>query len=196
MKTTFKNILSILKWWKAKWDMPSPDHIKKNLLIQHTNTGDTWVETGTYLGTTTVLLSKHCKKVITIEPSLQLFNSNLSHLSKYQNIQCVFGSSEEVFQDAIKPLLGNVNFWLDGHFSEGNTFEGQNHCPVLFELHAIKQEMFHLDMISIFIDDMRCFDSSLPQYSSYPSRSELVRWCDENNFKWNIVHDIFIAHRK
>jgi hypothetical protein len=46
------------------------------------------------------------------------------------------------------------------------------------------------------IDDVRCFNPELIEYSSYPTLNTLVEWANQNGLSWKIEHDIFIAKSK
>jgi predicted O-methyltransferase YrrM len=47
--------------------------VKWQVLLNHSIPNAIWIETGTYLGDTTHLLSKHAKFVYTLEPEPTLF---------------------------------------------------------------------------------------------------------------------------
>ena len=83
---------------------------------------------------------------------------------RHNHIEILFGDSAHV----LPKIMGNVKepalFWLDGHFSGGETAE--SHCPVLDELKAILVSPFqHI----ILIDDARCFDGT----DGYPTIEEI-----------------------
>ena len=88
-------------------------------------------------------------------------------------------------------LSGDINFWLDGHYSSGLTFKGDQECPIKDELDQIGNNLKRFKKVIILIDDIRCF---LPnnKFDKYPSINYLVDWSRKNNFNWIIEHDIFI----
>ena len=55
-RKNFKN------WKKRNFNPPSPDFIKHQILINNNLKDSLWVETGTYYGDTTKILSKIAKK--------------------------------------------------------------------------------------------------------------------------------------
>jgi hypothetical protein len=108
-------------------------------------------------------------------------------------VTIIHGTSEDVFPNLLPRLSGSINFWLDGHFSSGDTFKGENETPIKFELQAIENNLDSFQNIAVFIDDIRCFGNVIPEYSTYPSLDFLVSWANRNSFNWTIQNDIFIA---
>jgi hypothetical protein len=156
----------------------------------------TWVETGTFLGDTTVLLAKDSKKVFTIEPENFLFEQAKKRFQNESCIDVIHGLSESAFPVLLPTLRGEVNFWLDGHFSGGFTHQGPTDCPVREELSSIEKNLALYDGVVVLIDDIRCFNPSIPEYADYPDIDFLVNWARKNNLHWHIEHDIFIAKSK
>ena len=66
-------------------------------------------------------------------------------------------------------ISGDVCFWLDGHFSGGDTFQGATDCPIEAELAAIDAHLDRLGKVSILIDDIRCFPCQSDGLADYPS---------------------------
>jgi hypothetical protein len=86
----------------------------------------------------------------------------------------------------------DINFWLDGHYSEGLTFKGDSDTPIKFELEVISSFKQAFSNITIFIDDVRCFEKTDHKYRDYPTLNFLVEWANLNKFDWKITHDILI----
>lgn len=111
-------------------------------------------------------------------------------------INTLKGTSEETFPELLPRLSGDINFWLDGHYSGGITFKGDSDCPVAAELEQIEKNLDRFDRVSVLIDDVRCFppsQTSALDESDYPPLDSLVDWARRNKFSWQIEHDIFIA---
>ena len=100
-----------------------------------------------------------------------------------------------MFPKLLKSLSGDVNFWLDGHYSGGITFKGKKNCPVEDELNAIEVNLINFSKITILIDDVRCFLSENSEYSDYPSIDYLVNWACRLNMRWRIDNDIFVIQK-
>ena len=103
------------------------------------------------------------------------------------------GTSEDVFPELLPRIAGDVNFWLDGHYSAGITFKGRQDTPILDELACISHHLERLGKVCVLIDDIRCFNPRMPEYSSYPSLDTLVAWATKHKLGWHIEHDIFVA---
>jgi hypothetical protein len=163
--------------------------MKQNLLKMNSLPNSTWVETGTYLGETSIFLSKFAKQVYTIEPFEPLFKQAQIVFSNYKNIKIYNNSSEEIFESIIEGIdTDNICFWLDGHFSGEGTFEGNSHCPIEFELNIIEMNLKKFKNIKIFIDDVRLFGND----PAYPTMKSLVERIDRMSLKWKIEKDILI----
>lgn len=189
------NFIQFLNWRKRKFLSFAPQYVKQNVMLKYGLIGDTWIETGTYFGTTTKFMSKYAKKVHTIEPSRDLYQLAKLNLKTYRNVETHFGTSEEILPQLLAGIHGSVTFWLDGHYSAGVTFEGSQHCPVRDELDSISSNLRNFEDVSILIDDARCFYLNYDKFSDYPSLNEIVDWCRLNQFNWFIEHDIIILRR-
>jgi len=202
----FQNLIRNTKWWlrhtiesrvwrKRLYDVPAPQKVKWAVLDRNAVPGATWVETGTYLGDTTAFLAARFPMVYSIEPAAALYEAGEKRFRNYANVKLLHGCSETVFPGLLKQLSGKVCFWLDGHASGGVTFQGASTTPVMTELLAIEAALPQFSSLVVLIDDMRCFDPSIPIYADYPTRSEIVAWADRNGLAWHIEHDIFVASR-
>ena len=84
------------------------------------NTYNIAIETGTFKGDGTQILSKIFKKVYTIEIDDILYNTAVNKFSNTKNIKCLKGDSKRVLLElSSQPRLKNENilFWLDAHWS-------------------------------------------------------------------------------
>ncbi len=181
------------EWILRQYASPSPAHIKRAVLLRLGAPDGVWVETGTFMGDTALLLADQAKEVYTIEPDRALFEQAKARLQGSQKIHVIHGLSEDVFPTLLPALSGTVNFWLDGHYSGGITHQGPTDCPVREELRNIEHNLSHFSNVTVLIDDIRCFDPSIPAYVDYPDVNYLVDWARKNNLHWHIEHDIFAA---
>ena len=116
------------------------------------------VETGTYTGGGALALAEIFGSVVTIEVSPAMYSGALERLRDAPSIEPVLGDSREVLPrlvDGSEPTF----FWLDGHWSGGETGGVEAECPVLEELAAIAAG--HPDDC-ITIDDARLFAAPPP----------------------------------
>jgi ubiquinone/menaquinone biosynthesis C-methylase UbiE/tetratricopeptide (TPR) repeat protein len=123
---------------------------------------DAIVETGTFMGDTTAVAAEAFREVYTIELSGELYHRALARFAGASNVRVYQGDSAAVLPRLLPQLSGRVIFWLDGHFSEGETAKGDENTPILSELRAIGGAK-HLAPV-VFVDDLRLFqpDALLP----------------------------------
>jgi len=182
-----------------RYYLSAPAKFKQKLFVRYSSPNTTWIETGTYEGDTTELLSNLSNKVYSIEPSDKYYQKSFQRLKKYENVKLFHGTSEECLETVLKKVNSeNVSFWLDGHFSYGDTFEGPNHNPVLIELEIIKKYSKSFKNVNILIDDIRTLTM---QYSKsdkfdHPPLNKVIDWVNNNKFTWHISRNILVMNRK
>jgi hypothetical protein len=190
-------ILKLLRghvdWHKRLFAAPSPNFVKHACLVRNGLPNAVWIETGTYLGQTTHVLSKFASKVYSIEPEPTLFANAKKYFRNHKNVELLNGTSEEIFPNLLAKINGDINFWLDGHYSEGITFQGQQDTPILDELKSISANLSRFHRVCVLVDDVRCFNPSQAAYSTYPAIDVLVDWARSHKLQWHIEHDIFVA---
>ncbi len=132
--------------------------------------------------------------MISIEPSEHLASNAASRLSYLPNIRIINALSENVLGETISSVKHSkakrIAFWLDGHFSEGNTFLGPRETPIETELNLISSYLESFECIWVFVDDFRCF---VQGSKDYPAPSILVDWAVQNKLNWTVENDIFLA---
>jgi hypothetical protein len=184
------------KWMARGYAAPSPAWIKRIVLLRLGVKNATWIETGTFFGDTTAFLAAESKTVYTIEPDRTLFEQAEKRFRNDPRVHVIHGLSESVFPTLLPTLSGNVNFWLDGHYSGGSTHQGPIDCPVRDELANIEKNLSNFESVTVLVDDVRCFDPSISACSDYPDIDYVVAWARRNNLRWHIEHDIFVARSK
>ena len=190
-----RNMLKSLQAWKSRgFSDNSPPFIKQGMFIKHGVEGAKWVETGTYLGETTDFLASRFPFVHSVEPQNDLA-ARAKEKFEGRNVCIHHGTSEQVLPKLLSELSGDINFWLDGHYSAGITYRGEQDCPVVDELRAIENNLKNFGDIRILIDDIRYFLSENRREFNYPDVMELISWADKNQFFWRIEHDIFVMKR-
>ena len=107
---------------------------------------DIAIETGTWLGTTSIFLAHHFEKVFTAEISSEYFSRAQACFEPYSNITALLGDSAEILHQILpsiadKPAL----FYLDAHW--------YSDWPLLRELGEIA--LIHKDNCLLVIDDFK-----------------------------------------
>ena len=197
---SFKNRKSLKNWKARNFSSPSPDVIKHQILMNNNLKDSLWIETGTYYGETTKLLSKISKKTISIEADKNLFEISSKILKNFKNVEILNGKSEDLLDTLISKNLNfkNVCIYLDAHLCQDHlkntkTFGNENTAtPILNELEIITKYLANFEKIVVLIDDIRLFQG---KFQNYPNKNTLVKWCKENDFLWEIEQDIFICKK-
>jgi hypothetical protein len=186
-------------WAITGFAMPAPSEVKWGVLARWELENAPWLETGTYYGGTTAVLAQRSPSVVTLEPMFELYEAASARLKHLSNVEVINASSEVAFAPTVTRLGDRVNFWLDGHYSSGNTFRGSSDTPIELELAAISHLVQKGGHVAVFIDDVRLFveewseDPASADRDGYPPLRTLVDWAHENDLSWRIEHDIFIA---
>ncbi len=115
---------------------------------------DLFVETGTYRGETTRLLSEVCDRVISIEIDQALYDRAVVLFEGNPRVTVLHGNSADLLPGILAELDVPALFWLDGHFSGGIT-GGPKEPPILDELRAVLGHPVKNHVI--IIDDARLF---------------------------------------
>ena len=104
------------------------------------------VETGTYLGQTTMFLGSLFDETYTIEVSPEYYAKSKAFLISNSNVQVYLGDSPQVLKKILPRLKGEpVVFYLDAHW--------YNQWPLLDELTEISKT--HRDNCVVVIDDFK-----------------------------------------
>lgn len=124
------------------------------LILQKQFNIQNFIETGTFNGGTCSWASEHFKKVITIENSKVIHERTSKKYKDLTNIEFLFGHSLEHLKDIVEQLSEPSIFWLDAHWSGGETYGINDECPLIEELKIINSSKInHI----ILIDDARMF---------------------------------------
>ena len=84
------------------------------------------------------------------------------------------GDSATQLKLVLNQLSEPVLFWLDGHYSGGQTAKGVKECPILEELEAIASFKCNAGSV-VLIDDARLFNGS----HDYPEVETIQKWVNE-----------------
>lgn len=156
------------------------------------NGATVFVETGTCHGDTTRWASSYFKVVHTVERSEVLYNLHRTELAQIRGVTPHWGDSRNILPQIVKDLRGQkVVYWLDGHWSGGETAGEHDECPLLDELACLS----HSTEDIILIDDARLFMCAPPQPhnpSQWPTLSDIVNMLPASGKKQfvQIVDDV------
>jgi len=116
-----------------------------------------FVETGTLYGETIFAMEPFFNSLYTIELS-EKYHSLTKSKYNGNKINFLLGDSSIVLESLLPKMKENTIFFLDGHWSSGDTAKGDKDCPLYEEINHINS-LFKNEAI-IIIDDCRLFGLS------------------------------------
>ena len=130
------------------------------------------VETGTYYGDMVEALKHRFDRVYSIELSRDLYELATRRFRGNGRIELIHGDSGVELGRLMPRLDRPALFWLDGHYSAGETARGERETPIFDELRHIlgAEDRGHV----LIVDDARLFGAD-PAYPSLEELSAFVR---------------------
>ena len=128
--------------------MPKPTPFKK--------VNNVFVETGCFMGDgIQQALDSGFNNVISIELTDKFSDICVDRFRGDNRVSILKGDAANCLYGVIEEINEPITFWLDGHFSGGDTGNGVVEDPIIFELEAIKNH--HINNHLIYIDDIRLY---------------------------------------
>ncbi len=134
--------------------MPSITPAFLQLLHEDYRTYPCFIETGTYLGETIFSVEPEFDTLYTIECSAHHYRLTKGRYAG-KKINFILGDSSVIFPSLLPNITTKAIFFLDGHWSGGNTGRGEKDCPLVEEVTHIQQFFPHEAIL--IIDDVRLF---------------------------------------
>jgi hypothetical protein len=113
-----------------------------------------FVETGSAAGNTIFQMAGHFDEIHSIELSTVFYEHCKKRFFGNKNINLHQGDSVLLLKPIIEKISNNIIYFLDGHWSGGDTARGSVDVPLIEELKLISQNKF---ASIIVIDDYRLF---------------------------------------
>ena len=95
-----------------------------------------------------------------------------------------------------KIIIGEGDKWLEilgCGMVDPEVFNNVGYDSKIWHGYAFGMGVERIAMLKHNIDDIRLFYGN---FQNYPDKNISVDWCKENNFSWEIEHDIFICKKK
>lgn len=164
-----ESYLMIRDWKRNGCPNPPPHIIKQRNICQMRRKHKirTLVETGTYQGDMIAAMQNQFDTLYSIELSPSFFHKAKIRFANNPRVILQFGDSGTEIKKIMNILKGPALFWLDGHFSGGETARGSSDTPIIQELQHVlaSSEPRHI----ILIDDARLFGTD----PAYPSLQDI-----------------------
>lgn len=130
--------------------------LESNIFKKYPN--GVFVETGTYIGDSVqYAIEAGFSRIISIELSEKYYQLSKERFKNNDNVTIIHGDSGSCLWDAIKDIDEPITFWLDGHFSKGDTAIGDFCSPIMLELSHIAAHPIRTH--TILIDDMKSWEN-------------------------------------
>lgn len=114
---------------------------------------DVFIETGTGEGDTLYNIQHHFNKIYSIELSEKYVNIARKRFDN--RVHIIQGDSSVILKPLLNEINGSVFFWLDWHWSGGDTTKGNVDCPLMEEMKIINDN--YKTKCIVAIDDVRLF---------------------------------------
>src|SRR5258708_17616709 len=154
------------------------------------------VETGTYGGDSAETLASVVGEVWSVELSADLYGVAKQRLAGREKIHLVHGSSTTALPGILLEGVAPAVFWLDGHWSGGETSLAETECPVIGELVAI-DGWANAERSCLLVDDARLFLGPPPpphDRSQWPALIDVVDQLRTVHPRYvTVLEDVIIA---
>lgn len=131
-----------------------------------------FIESGTLQGLTIFTMEPLFEKLYTIELSEKYYNETRNRYIG-NKIQFLHGDSSKVFRTLLPAIQEGAIFFLDGHWSSGDTARGDKDCPLIEEVTAISELFNHYGIL--IIDDYRLFGKNQNEDWSDIRKADILR---------------------
>jgi len=167
-----RGIAELKEWTRSGKPLPPPHFHKQLVLREYAKRFQlkVLVETGTFYGDMVETMRPFFNQIFSIELSDSLYEMAKQRFIGVKNIEIIHGDSSKELKGILNRLDQPALFWLDGHYSAGDTAQGLKDTPIYEELTQIFEAENHQHVI--IIDDARCFG----QDPAYPNIEELIEF--------------------
>jgi hypothetical protein len=160
-------------WERSGRSTPPPHQVKQRIVSSYGAEFGTkiLVETGTFRGDMVDAMKEKFEAIYSIELSPRLCALARRRFHRHPHIRILSGDSGNMLPEILSGISAPCLFWLDGHYSGGDTAQGATETPVVGELRTILTHRFPEGAAQhvVLIDDARCFDGT----HDYPRLEQL-----------------------
>ena len=134
-----RNLSQIMRWVLDGMPLPPIPAAKRSIILAliEKHGVKTFVETGTFKGDTLAAVAGTGIRSISVELSHEYFNRANQRFAGKRNVELHQGDAGDVLPRIVATLNEPALFWLDGHYSAGETAHGELASPVSAEVQCI-----------------------------------------------------------
>ncbi len=191
---TLKQITANVVWKLQGSPIPQPHSVKQYFLkkVLLKSGIRTLVETGTFKGDMIAAMQPHCSEIYSIELNQKLHEDAKRRFQKDHSVKLFQGDSGEILGDVIQDITTPIVFWLDGHYSAGETSKADLDTPIIKEIDHIAAHPLAKEHV-LLIDDARCFDGT----NDYPKEDALKQYLFDKGFQhFEKINDTYLVRAK
>lgn len=157
------------EWLRAGQPLPPPQLVKQRIVRAFAQQFRlrVFIETGTYLGDMIAAVQGIFREVYSIELGRELYENAKRRFAGKHHIVILHGDSASLLPSVLARVNSPCLFWLDAHWSAGNTARGVSNTPIRQELHHILNH--HVKGHVILVDDAHSFTGQ----DDYPALQEM-----------------------
>lgn len=134
-----RGLAQITRWVSAGMPLPPVPAAKRRIILALLRQYGlkTFVETGTFKGDTLAAVAGTGVRSISVELSREYFDRANRRFAGQRNVELHEGDSGIVLPRIVATLSEPALFWLDGHYSAGETAHGALASPISAEMASI-----------------------------------------------------------
>lgn len=155
-----------------------------------------FIETGSYEGDGIQnALKAGFREIYSIELSPHYYERVSDRFKALKNVHIIYGDSSCILRQLLEQIDAPATFWLDGHYSSGDTAKGNGNTPLLQELAAIREHPIKTH--TILIDDIRCFGTADFDFIRLEEVIQLIKTINPNYLityeNGHVIRDVLVA---
>jgi hypothetical protein len=164
--------------------VPSPKEKARTVIEYGRRYGRaTLIETGTFHGGTVAAALPHFEQIYTVELDQALYEAARDRFAGEPKVTVIHGDSHTELSRLAAEIDAPALFWLDAHYSAGETAKGTHDPPLPWELGAI---IGRREPDVILIDDARLMGAT----SGYPSLEAIRDLVGDRAVTFEVRRDI------
>lgn len=185
----FRNTAQIFRWALAGMPNPPVPAVKRRLIHRYLQEYrfQTFIETGTFKGDTLASVAETGIRSISVELSREYFDRANQRFAGMSHVELHQGDAADVLPRIVALLKEPALFWLDGHYSAGETAHGALASPISTEMRCILDSPIEGHVV--LIDDAADFTGE----GGYPELGHFLTTVSESGrFRPSVTANIII----